>query len=211
LNSSLARLEPDSIMTVFSLIRHGSHDVVDHILVGRAPGVRLNSDGRNQARLIADRLHHAHIDLVQSSPQVRAQETVEPAARSLGLPIDVCPEIDELDAGEWTGRSFAALGCDPLWSLWNTKRGTARPPNGESMLEVQMRAVAHLRRVASSLPAARVALCSHAEVIRAIAMHALKLPLDDFLRVEIAPATISTLAVDHGRVEVIALNQPVVP
>src|SRR3954468_15532133 len=167
-NSSLARPEPDSIMTVFSLIRHGSHDVVDHILVGRTPGVRLNSDGRNQARLIADRLRHEHIDLVQSSPQVRAQETVEPAARSLGLPIDVCPEIDELDAGEWTGRSFAALGRDPLWSLWNTKRGTARPPNGETMLEVQMRAVDHLRRVASSLPAARVALCSHAEVIRAL-------------------------------------------
>jgi broad specificity phosphatase PhoE len=74
-----------------------------------------------------------------------------------------------------------------------------------------MRAVAHLRRVASSLPAARVVLCSHAEVIRAIAMHALKLPLDEFLRVEIAPATISTLAVDHGRIEVIALNQPVAP
>jgi broad specificity phosphatase PhoE len=209
-NSSPARPEPDPIMTVFSLIRHGSHDVVDHILVGRTPGVRLNSDGRNQARLIADRLRHERIDLVQSSPQVRAQETVEPTARSLGLPLEVCPEIDELDVGEWTGRSFAALGRDPLWSLWNTKRGAVRPPNGESMLELQMRIVGHLRRIASSLPTARVALCSHAEVIRAVVMHALKLPLDDFQRVEIAPATISTLAVDHGRVEIIALNEPVV-
>jgi broad specificity phosphatase PhoE len=198
-------------MTIFSLIRHGSHDVVDQILVGRTPGVRLNHDGRNQARLIADRLRHEHIDLVQSSPQVRARETIEPTAQSLGLLIDVRPEIDELDAGEWTGRSFAALSRDPLWSLWNAKRGTVRPPNGESMLELQMRAVDHLLRVASSVPAARVALCSHAEVIRAIAMHALNLPLDDFQRVEIGPGTISTLAVDRGRVEVVALNQPVVP
>jgi probable phosphoglycerate mutase len=198
-------------MTMFSLIRHGSHDVVDHILVGRMPGVRLNSHGRNQAQRIADRLRSEHIDLVQSSPQLRARETVEPTARSLGLRIDVRAEIDELDTGEWTGRSFAALKSDPLWSLWNMKRGTVRPPNGESMLELQMRAVDHLRRVASSLPAGHVALCSHAEVIRAIAMHALKLPLDDFQRVDIAPATISTFAVDRGRVEAIALNQPVAP
>jgi len=198
-------------MTVFSLIRHGSHDVVDQILVGRSPGAHLNSHGHNQARLIADRLRREHIDLLQSSPQVRAQETVEPTARSLGLPVNVCAEIDELDAGDWTGQSFAALSSDPLWSLWNTKRGTARPPNGESMLELQMRAVDHIRGVASSLPDGHVALCSHAEVIRAIAMHALKLPLDDFQRVQIAPATISTLAVDHGRIEVIALNQPVAP
>jgi probable phosphoglycerate mutase len=201
--------EPDFVMTKFSLIRHGVHDAVDHILVGRMAGVRLNSRGRDQARRIADRLCDDPIDSVQSSPQMRAQETAEPIAQRLGLSVEIFAEIDELDTGAWTGRSFAALQGDPLWSLWNTTRGTIRPPNGESMVELQTRAVDHLNKIAASLPDGHVALCSHAEVIRAIVLHALKLPLDDFHRVDIALATISTLAMDRDGAAVIALNQPV--
>ncbi|WP_283807507.1 histidine phosphatase family protein [Bradyrhizobium retamae] len=191
------------------MIRHGVHDIVDDILVGRAPGVRLNSRGREQARRLAECLGRKRIDLIQSSPQTRAQETIEPIAQRLGMPIEVSPEIDELDMGEWTGRSFAALNQDPRWSQWNSMRGTARPPNGESMSELQMRAVSHLARISSSMPKGHVALCSHAEVIRAIALYALKLPLDDFHRVDIAPATISTLAIERDGFEITALNQPV--
>jgi probable phosphoglycerate mutase len=202
-------MNPASVMTKFSLIRHGMHDVVDHILVGRAAGVRLNTEGREQARQIADSFNGERIDLVQSSPQMRARETAEPIARRLGLSIEVSAEIDELDTGAWTGRSFAALNADPLWVLWNTRRGTARPPDGESMLELQTRAVDHLNKIAASVPDGHAVLCSHAEVIRAIVLHALKLPLDEFHRVDIAPATISTLAIDRGGAAVIALNRPV--
>ena len=198
-------------MTTFSLIRHGTHDIVDDVLVGRTPGVRLNSRGRNQAQRLADRLGRERIDLVQSSPQMRAQETAEPIAQRVGMPVEISAEIDELNTGAWTGRTFAALNGDPLWSLWNTRRGTVRPPDGESMHELQLRAVEHLGRIAASMPDGHVALCSHAEVIRAIVLHALRLPLDDFHRVNVAPATISTLAVHQDGIDVIALNEPVAP
>jgi probable phosphoglycerate mutase len=198
-------------MTTFSLIRHGTHDIVDDVLVGRTPGVRLNSRGRDQARRLADRLGRERIDLVQSSPQMRAQETAEPIAQRVGTSVEVSAEIDELNTGAWTGRSFAALNDDPLWSLWNTRRGTVRPPDGESMHELQSRAVEHLRRIAALMPDGHVALCSHAEVIRAIVLHALRLPLDDFHRVNVAPATISTLAANQDGIDVIALNEPVAP
>jgi broad specificity phosphatase PhoE len=197
-------------MTKFSLIRHGAHDVVDHILVGRTAGVRLNSQGRDQARRIADSFGGSDIRSVHSSPQIRAMETAQPLAQRLGLAVQIFAGIDELDAGAWTGRSFASLHGDPLWDLWNTKRSGIRPPNGESMLELQARAVDHLNEVAASLPDGHVALCSHAEVIRAIVLHALRLPLDDYHRLDIAPATISIVSVGRGGAEVIALNQPVV-
>lgn len=196
-------------MTRFSLIRHGSHDVIDHILVGRMPGVRLNSEGRDQATRVANHLSREPVDAVESSPQLRAQEMAKPIAERFKLEIAISAGMDELDAGAWTGQSFAALDDDPLWSLWNTTRGAVRAPGGESMLELQTRAVDHLNRVASARPDGHVALCSHAEVIRAVALHALNLPLDDFHRVDIAPATISTFAIDRDGIEVIALNQPV--
>lgn len=195
-------------MTKFSLIRHGSHDVIDHILVGRMPGVRLNSEGRDQAARVANHLSRERVDAVESSPQLRAQEMAEPIAERFALQIAISAELDELDAGAWTGRSFADLGDDPLWSRWNTQRGALRAPGGESMLELQTRAVDHLNRIASAMPDGHVALCSHAEVIRAVALHALNLPLDDFQRVEIAPATISTFAINRDGIQVVALNQP---
>jgi broad specificity phosphatase PhoE len=201
--------EPDFAMTRFSLIRHGSHDVIEHVLVGRMPGVRLNSDGRDQATRVANHLSRERVDAVESSPQLRAQEMAKPIAERFALQISISAELDEFDAGAWTGRSFAALHDDPLWSLWNTTRGAVRAPGGESMLELQTRAVDHLNRIASAMPNGHVALCSHAEVIRAVALHALNLPLDDFYRVDIAPATISTFAIHRDGIEVITLNQPV--
>ncbi|MEK9282850.1 histidine phosphatase family protein [Bradyrhizobium sp. ISRA442] len=196
-------------MTTFSLIRHGTHDAVGRMLVGRMADIRLNACGRNQAQRIADWLCGEQIVAVQSSPQLRSRETVEPLARRLGLSIELVAAIDELNVGEWTGRSFASLGRDPLWSSWNTRRGATRPPNGESMLELQARTLDHLNRIATWLPHGHVALCSHAEVIRAVVLHALKLSLDDYHRVEIAPATISTLEVDRRAIAVVALNQSV--
>jgi broad specificity phosphatase PhoE len=197
-------------MTKVSLIRHGVHDVVDEVLVGRTAGVRLNRRGHDQAWRIAEVLSGEQIDSVQSSPQRRAQETAEPLARRLGLSIEIFAALDELNMGAWTGRSFASLSDDPLWSVWNTTRGAMRPPNGESMLELQTRAVDHLSKIAGSMPNGHVVLYSHAEVIRAVVLHALKLSLDEFHRVEIAPATISTVAVGQDGIAMIALNQPVV-
>jgi probable phosphoglycerate mutase len=194
-------------MTKFSLIRHGAHDVVDHILVGRMAGVRLNSRGHDQARRIADAVGRSGVSAVHSSPQLRALETAVPLGQRLGLSVRTFAGIDELDAGAWTGRSFASLNDDPQWVLWNAKRGRTRPPNGESMLELQVRALDHLNTVAASLPDGHIALFSHAEVIRAIVLHALRLPLDDYQRLDIAPATISTISVGRGGTELIALNQ----
>jgi probable phosphoglycerate mutase len=196
-------------MTKFSLIRHGLHDVVDHVLVGRMAGVRLNREGRDQARRIAESFGTSDIVSVHSSPQARALETAEPLARRLGLSVEIFADIDELDAGGWTGRSFNSLQADPVWSQWNTRRGSVRPPDGESMLELQTRAVAHLHKVAQCRPEGHVAVCSHAEVIRAVVLHALKLPLDDFHRVEIAPGTISTVAFGGNGAELISLDQAV--
>jgi broad specificity phosphatase PhoE len=196
-------------MTMFYLVRHGAHGLVDRVLVGRMPGVSLSEAGREQARRIASILSGERITALQSSPQPRAQETAHPMAERLGLPIQIASAIDELDAGTWTGQPFAALTNDPLWRLWNHSRGTARPPKGESMLELQTRAMAHVNSIAAAAPEGRVAMVSHAEVIRAIIMNVLRMPLDEFHRVEIVPGSVSTVAIEGGNATIVSLNQPV--
>ncbi len=196
-------------MTTVFLVRHGVHDLLDRVLVGRSPGVGLSPLGQRQARQLATRLAPEGVTAVQSSPQLRARETAELIADALGLAVEVVPALDELDAGEWTGRAFAELEQDPRWRSWNASRSTARPPGGESMGELQRRVLGHIEAVAARHADDRLVVVSHAEPIRAALLHYGRLHLDDFLRVPIDPASLTTLRLDAHGGEVIGQNEAI--
>jgi broad specificity phosphatase PhoE len=194
-------------VTTFFLTRHAPHGLVDAVLVGRMPGAELDSNGHEQARRLAGLLAERGITAIQSSPQTRARETAQPISGQTGVPIEIAEAVDEIDVGDWTGRPFSALQDDPLWQLWNRARGSARPPRGESMQELQTRVMQHLYGLSSDSPDARIVVVSHAEVIRAALLQVLNLPLDDFWRIEIAPASVSTLVIEGDCAQVAAVNE----
>jgi broad specificity phosphatase PhoE len=194
-------------VTTFFLTRHAPHRLVDAVLVGRMPGASLDENGREQARRVAGLLAGRGVTAIQSSPQTRARETAQPIAGQTGLPVEIAEAVDEIDVGDWTGRPFSALQEDPLWQRWNRSRSSARPPQGESMQELQARVMRHLYQISSDRPDARVVVVSHAEVIRAALLHALNLSLDDFWLLEIAPASVSTLVIEGHRAEVARMNE----
>jgi probable phosphoglycerate mutase len=189
------------------LIRHAPHPLLDAVLVGRMAGAGLDEPGHRAAGEVAGALASRSPNAIHSSPQARARETAQPIARRTGIAVEVAEALDEIDLGEWTGRTFRELETDPGWRRWNSARGLARPPKGESMRELQDRVIGHLRAVSDDRPDGRVVMVSHAEVIRAALLYALDLPLDDFWRIAVAPASISTLVVRHGGMAVIRLNE----
>src|SRR4051794_17038771 len=144
------------------------HELVGRVLCGRMPGVGLGEEGRRQATALAERLAPEGLAAIHSSPAQRARETAEVIALRLGLAVTPCPELDEIEFGAWTGRSFASLAGDPGWERWNTQRGTARPPGGETMAEAQQRAMRWLEEVRLRHPGAAVAAVSHGDVIKAV-------------------------------------------
>jgi broad specificity phosphatase PhoE len=196
-------------VTTVLLIRHAVHSLLDRVLVGRTAGVRLSESGRRQAAALAAHLAREPLAAVCSSPQPRARETARPIAIIAGVRLEIAAAIDEIDLGAWTGRSFAELDRDPDWRAWNSMRCAARPPGGESMRELQRRVVDHLQRVHAAYPNGRIALVSHAEVIRAALLYYLRLSLDAFAQIEIRPASIATLMLGEGEARVVALNQTV--
>lgn len=196
-------------MTTFFLVRHATHALLGRVLVGRTPGVGLDDQGWAQAADLARRLAGESVTQLQSSPRDRARETAEPIARRLGLSLEIEPAIDEIDFGAWGGRPFAELEAEPGWGVWNMQRSLARPPGGETMAQLQLRVVRHLESAAARLPRARIALVSHAETIRAAVLHCLGMALDDFARIEIAPASITILAFGERGCDVIEINQAV--
>jgi broad specificity phosphatase PhoE len=193
-------------MTTIHLVRHAVHPLVNRVLVGRTGGIQLGKEGREQAEALAQRLAGDEIGAVQSSPQQRALETAALIAAPLGLVVDIVPELDEVDFGQWAGCSFEELNRDRRWAAWNSERGTARPPGGETMLELQKRILGHLDRLEAEKPKEKLVLVSHAEVIRAALLHFLGIALDSFARVEIAPASISTLLLNGSGAQVIGCN-----
>lgn len=169
--------------------------------------MQLTPAGERQASDLAERLHGARLDAIQTSPRERAWQTAEAMAAGTAAPLEVVEALDEIDFGRWTGMSFEDLEGDTLWRRWNRARGSARPPEGESMVAAQARVAEHAAEIARTRPGARIALVSHADVLRGLVAHCLGLSLDNLLRFEIAPASVSRIELGPGGGCVLSLNE----
>ncbi len=193
-------------MTTLFLVRHGAHALQDRVLVGRTD-VTLSEVGHEQAEWLSERLRRERVDVVQTSPRRRTRETAECVAAKAGLAVDVVPALDEVDVGDWTGRAFEELDGDPAWAFWNARRGTARAPNGETMLEVQLRVTRHIEHLRALHAEKRIVLVAHGDVIRAAVLYQLGMPVDSYDRIEISPGSLTTMIVGNWGAKLILLNE----
>jgi len=199
-------------MTTLLLIRHALNDSVGRSLAGTSPGVHLNTVGERQAAELAERLRGLALDALVSSPMERALETAAPIGHATGTAITTDPAFIEFGFGTWTGRAFDELAADAGWQRFNSARSVTRPPGGELMLDVQRRAVTGMLGLAERHPAGTVAIVSHADVIRAVLMYCLGMPIDFVHRLEIAPARVSVVELGAaGALRVRLLNADTVP
>lgn len=188
------------------LVRHAEHVDFNLRLSGRRDGVPLSERGRAQAATLSALLNAETIDRVEASPLDRTRATAE----ALGKPVAIEPALIEIDMGEWTGRAIADLtDDDPAWRAWNEHRGTARIPGGESMAEAQARIVDHVRAAALAHDGETIVMVSHSDMIRAAICWALGLPLDNLLRFDIEPASVSRLVVGDWGARVVSVNEGV--
>jgi len=194
-------------MLTILLIRHATCDHVGRLIAGRAAGVRLNATGREQARCLAGQLSRlgagdsapgGRLQAVYSGPLERATETAEILGRELGLPVRVDRGLNELDFGAWTGRPLSELEGDPTWRAFNLAREHTRIPGGELMSEAVDRAIEALARIEQAYPDGSVAAVSHGDIIRGVLLRTLRMSLDEIHRIEVLPATVSTLEFWNG-------------
>jgi broad specificity phosphatase PhoE len=196
-------------VTTFFLIRHAAYGSMEERLVGRTPHLSLDARGIAQAERLAARLAGEGLNAVHASPRERTIETATPIAAHAGVPLETAAALDEIDVGEWTGLTFAELAGDLRWRAWNETRSGARAPGGESMAEVQARAVAHVEATRVAHPEGRLALVSHADVLKAVILHYLGLSLDAIHRIDMAAAGISRLVVRSWGGKLVSLNESV--
>ncbi|HVF84943.1 MAG TPA: histidine phosphatase family protein [Abditibacteriaceae bacterium] len=186
-------------MTVFFLIRHALHSFGGEAIAGRTPEVHLSPQGQEQAIQLGERLSRVSFEAIYSSPMERTQETAVAIAARQNVAVQVRPEINELDFGDWMGQRLDDLRPQETWKQFNSFRSGTRAPNGELMLETQNRIVSFMQGLRAQHSSGNVALVSHADVIKSAVAYYMGVPLDLFSRIEISPASVSVIVVtDYG-------------
>ncbi len=195
-------------MTQILLVRHAVNDFVKTgKLAGWIPGVHLNDDGKAQAEALGNRLSHAPIERIYSSPLERTMETARAIQkRHPHLEIEVNEAIGEVRYGDWEGMKLSDLRRRKLWKVVQEYPSRVCFPNGETMRGVQTRVVDAIERMVVRHPRAMVVAVLHADLIKMALAHYLGVHLDNFQRIVVSPASISALSLGHSRPFVATMN-----
>ncbi|WP_233213422.1 histidine phosphatase family protein [Mycobacterium hubeiense] len=104
-----------------TFVRHGeSAGNASGLIDTSTPGPVLTELGQQQARDVVDTLGDNNYDAIYASTMVRTQLTAAPMSQYLGLPIQVLPGLQEIEAGvfEGTPESEAANGYARIPLAW---------------------------------------------------------------------------------------------
>lgn len=193
-------------MAIIYLVRHGKTDFLGKILCGNTPGIYLNEEGRSQAQKAAEYLSGFPIKAIYSSPMERAMETAAPLAKMLNLEVSTQEFLREINFGDFQGKGEELLS-NPIWQKFSKQPGDVRFPNGESVVETHQRVGNGLDNICRKFaPEDQLVFTAHCEVLRLAVAYALNLPLDDFLKLTIDPASISKLEWSDQKKKLLLLN-----
>ncbi len=154
--------------TTLYLVRHGeSLGNAKRIFLGHTDWA-LSPLGRQQAEAFARGTADMRFDVFYSSDLMRAKETVTPAARQRGLSLHLRKDLREIYAGRWEEMPFDEIAekYPDEMDTWRHNIGLARPTEGESVAELQRRALSALAAIAGENEGKSVCVAAHATTIR---------------------------------------------
>jgi len=182
-------------MTRLFVIRHGETNWNrEGRVLGRLPGNHLNEKGRLESVALAEALSTQGIRAVYTSPLERATETAAILCRRFGLREPIIEEgLNEVDAGDWAGRTREEMAGDPVWLKAHHNPVGIRLPNGEELGEAAARAVAAVELLVQRHTDETFAVVTHGDIIRSIVGSYMRLPLEHALRVIFDTASASLI------------------
>lgn len=153
---SEVRLHSTFEMTKLYLVRHGETvDNAAQIMQGQTQG-QLNEQGKRQAREVAARMEHEHIDAFVASDLHRAIETAEIIAHAHQQQVATTPLLRERDWGAFTGRYIPEL------------KGETWPDDVESLEQLLHRARLFLNFIKDNYEGKTVVAVGHGIINKAI-------------------------------------------
>lgn len=155
------------------VVRHGQTwaNIERRYLGSLDPG--LTELGRQQAQALAAHLP-ATVEVLVTSPLLRARQTAEYLSRALNLPIEIIDAFRERNVGVFEGLTQAEAKAQypHLWAQNITRQWDAGPDGGESIRDVVTRVREGLQTLLATYAGRTVVLVAHgfvAKTVRALA------------------------------------------
>ena len=171
----------------FYLVRHGESEANAARRFAGQSDSPLTARGRRQAETVAKELAKVKFDKVVSSDLSRTRDTAEIIARAQGVPVEIVPELREIDVGDRTGQTFDEVAGLPEWK----DDGFVAWPGGETLDQVLARTLAAIDRLAGENPGRTILVVGHGGVNRILLSHFLGI----LPRLERTPATNTSISV----------------
>ena len=171
----------------FYLVRHGESEANAARRFAGQSDSPLTARGRRQAETVAKELAKVKFDKVVSSDLSRTRDTAEIIARAQGVPVEIVPELREIDVGDRTGQTFDEVAGLPVWK----ENGFVAWPGGETLDQVLARTLAAIDKLAGENPGRTILVVGHGGVNRILVSHFLGI----LPKLERTPATNTSISV----------------
>jgi broad specificity phosphatase PhoE len=168
--------------------------------------VPINHAGERQARELASLLTGTKIAGIYSSPVLRAVQTAQVLSSSLRAEVVQSPGLSEIGMGAWMNRFWRDLADDPAKRDWYSRPDEAKPAGGETLRDVQRRAVSVVEEVLATVGSGHFLLVSHADVIRTILAHYLQMNLLQLRNIKIDHASATAIEITPQGSQLLFLN-----
>lgn len=195
-------------MSRLLLARHGETGLNSRERFWGQTDVELGEAGIRQAGQLRDRLATEKIDAVYASQLRRSRVTAGIIASRHRLEIMTCPELNEVNFGEFEGRTFEEISrlypeVAAQWTDWDT---ALRFPAGESIGELDERVGKFLPRLEKHAPEAVVLIVAHSGTLRLLICHLLGIEPCHWRQLRLDLASLSIVETYPGGAIITRLN-----
>lgn len=171
--------------------------------------IELNNNGIEQSILLKNFYLDKHIDLIFSSDLKRTMQTTLEINKNLKSEIIQTEELREMDQGDFEGLSFSYIRKNFASQLleWRSNPKKFRIPNGETLGEVQDRALAFMESLFIKYKSFKnIIIVSHNLVIASILCYYSNRDLRDFADFTLDSGSISTLMYSNDKISIEEIN-----
>jgi len=195
-------------MLIF-FVRHG---LTDWNIQRRFQGtcdIPLNDAGIAQAQTAAARCGQLGFERIYHSTLLRAAQTAQVIADASGAPLFPCKGFNEVCLGVFQGlnHELAREKYPDAYAHYFADRIHGAPPEGESLYQVQQRALEALNFIEEDARGCeRIAVVSHGALLKALLGAVAGIPLSSYACYDVSNGSISVIESKDGNRRLITLN-----